>query len=377
MKESELRGEQRSKWTAAVMNNRSIAEDLAWMDVLKGIAIIGVVFDHWIPYWALSTSSPRLYALFMKVPWGTPVHLFFLLSGFGLMMSYIKSQNDWSWRRWTWRRITKIVVPYWLAVLFSFIAGTVASSIFQSVDLHVSWSSLLACLTFTRGFFPASWAWNVALWFMPIIIGLYISFPMLVFILRRKGVWALLAVAAILTFGSIFLSAFLTGGYRRHNDSFFPFFLLTFALGMALAHIRDKNPQKLDVLIGFKSFALGLALYLLSWRMRTQAPHGSSYNDVLTAAGVFLVLLNLIWIMRTRIPMAQRILGNLGRGSYLIFLIHYPILAFIIGPLFKISVHPLVIVASGLVFICGVYFVSSLISRPLDRFTSWLYGLAP
>jgi peptidoglycan/LPS O-acetylase OafA/YrhL len=361
--------------TTATIIDKSIADDLAWMDILKGIAIIGVVFDHWIPYWASMSSSPQLYSLFRKVPWGTPVQLFFLLSGFGLMMSYINNQSNWSWRRWTYRRITKIVVPYWLAVLFSFVAGILASGIFRSVDLHFSWKSLLACLTFTRSFFPASWAWNIALWFMPIIIGLYMCFPMLAIILRKKGVCVLLVVAAILTYGSIFMSALLTGKYRRHDESFFLFFIIQFALGMALAHARDRHPQKLDLLIGFKSFVLGSSLYILSWGVKTYLPNGSSYNDVLTTAGLFLVLLNLIWIIRMRIPVAMHILENLGKRSYLIFLVHYPILAFIIGPLFRISLDPIVILASGLIFIFGVYFVCSLISRPMDRFTSWLYGL--
>lgn len=356
---------------------RNIAEDLAWMDMLKGIAIIGVVLDHWVPYWASISSSPQLYSLFKKVPWGTPVHLFFLLSGFGLMMSYINNQPHWSWGRWAWRRITKIVVPYWLAVLFSFTAGILASDIFQSVNLHFSWQSLLACLTFTRGFSPASWAWNIALWFMPIIIGLYICFPMLAIVLKKRGPWALLAVAIILTYGSISMSALLTGRYRGHNESFFLFFIIQFALGMTLAYARAKHPRRLNILLGFKSFVAGSFLYLLSWGVKTYVPNGNSYNDALTTAGVFLVLLNLIWIIRTRIPPIMNILTNLGKKSYLIFLVHYPILAFIIGPLVGITLHPIVILASGLIFVLVVYFVCSLISGPMDRFTSWLYGLFP
>lgn len=345
--------------------------------MLKGIAIVGVVFDHWVPLLASKSSSPHLYSFFEKVPWGTTVNLFFLLSGFGLMMSYLKMQTTWSWSRWTWRRITKIVVPYWLGVLFSFTTGILASRIFQSVNLHFSWTSLLACLTFTRNFFPASWAWNVALWFMPVIVGLYFCFPVLAILLKKRGPWVLLIVAAILTYGSIFTTALLTGRYGGHNDSCFLFAILRFALGMILAYVRERHPQRLNILLGFKSFMLGISLYFLSWGLKTYVPNGRSYNDALTTVGLFLVLLNLIWIMRTRFQMALRVLGNLGKKSYLIFLVHYPILAFIIVPLLKVTLHPIAILAAGLIFIFGVYLMCSLISRPVDRLTSWLNGLYP
>ena len=354
-------------------SNTNVAEDLAWMDMLKGVAIIGVVLDHWMILLEPISSSPPLYSLFRKVPVGTPVHLFFLLSGFGLTMSYLSRQHDWSWGRWAWRRITKIVVPYWLAVLFQFMIGILALRLFPSVNLHFSWKSLLAYLTFTRNSYPPSWEWNIALWFMPVIIGLYICFPLLVFILKKWGAWVLCAVTALMTYGSISMAALLSGRYLTHSEAIFLFFTIQFALGMALASVRHKQPRNLDALIGVRSCIAGCALYFLSWGLKTHVPHGNSYNDALTTGGVFLVLLNVIWVIRKRAPVITRVLGALGKESYFIFLIHYPIVALIIRPLLRSALHPIMIVGLGFLYIAVIYAVCSLISGPMDRFTSWLF----
>ena len=194
----------------------------------------------------------------------------------------------------------------------------------------------------------------------PIIVGLYVCFPLLAVMLKRWGLWAFLAFAAILTYGSIFMFASLSGRYRGHQEAIFLFFVIQFALGMTLAYVRERHPLKLDRLLGFKSFVAGCVFYLLSWGLRTYVPNGRSYNDGLTTVGVFLVLLNVIWIMRMRSPIGTRILSALGKQSYLIFLLHYPIMAFAVGPLLGIALHPAVMVALGLVFVSGVYALCSL-----------------
>jgi peptidoglycan/LPS O-acetylase OafA/YrhL len=359
---------------SALNRTPTIAADLVWVDMLKGIAIVGVVFDHWIPYWRVISSSPR-YVLLERVPWGAPVELFFLLSGFGLMTSYLNRRPNWSWIRWAWRRLTKIVIPYWFAVAFTFVLGLLTSSVLHWVNLQFSWMSLIAYLTFTRAFFPLSWPWNIALWFMPIIIGLYVCFPIMATFLVSSKKWIFLLVSSILTYGSIYLSFIISGRYRGHHDSLFLFFILEFAVGMILAYARFKFPESFNKLIGLNSFFAGCAFCLLSWVVLTFVPGGNAYDDALVEIGSFLCLLNLIWLIRISSKHLTEIFRNLVKRSYLIFLIHYPILAFVLGPNIRVTLHPIVIVASGLLFISGVYYLCSLISKPVDKYTSWLFGL--
>ena len=103
---------------------QDISVDLAWIDLLKGIAIIGVFLDNWTGYMTFAKTPYVLYtfAQAFSLAVGPFVQVFFILSGFGLTLAYFRqSKNGWSWKRWAWRRFTKIVIPYEIAVVFSFI----------------------------------------------------------------------------------------------------------------------------------------------------------------------------------------------------------------------------------------------------------------
>jgi peptidoglycan/LPS O-acetylase OafA/YrhL len=303
------------------------------------------------------------------------VQVFFILSGFGLTLAYLNQKANWSWRKWAWRRVTKIVVPYELAVIFSFIVGILGSYLFTSVNLQFSWTSLLAYMTFLRNFFPSSWPWNTPLWFMPVIIGLYISFPVLIKILEKWGPWLLLLISIFVTYGAIAIWDFLgiSGG---HQADLFLFWVIQFSLGMVLAYIKESDPQKLRHLTGLKAFLIGIGLFAFSWGIRTYIPSGKLYNDMFTSVGIFLILLNLVWICKLWLPITGKALQALSSKSYLMYLIHWPIMAFLIGPLLDFPVNALVQLLLGGVYIISIYGLCHLISQPLNKFTTWLYQLS-
>ena len=353
---------------------KNIAVDLTWIDMLKGIAIIGVFFDNWTGYMKFETTPALLYSLakIFALGVGPFVQVFFILSGFGLTIAYLNGKANWSWKRWAWRRITKIVMPYAIAVIFSFMVGILGSYLYLSIDIQFSWTSLLTYLTFTRNFYPASWGWNDPLWFMPVIIGLYISFPVLIKILEKWGSWVLLLISFFVTYGTITI-ALLAGAPRSHGADLFSFWMVQFSLGMMLAHVRDLHPQKLRDLIGLKAFFLGVGLFAFSWVLRTYLPVARAYNDIFTSMGIFLMLLNLCWISRLRVPATGKALRTLSNKSYLMYLVHYPIMAFLIGPPLRIPTNAMIVIALGSVYIVGIFFLCYFISQPMDRFTSWLY----
>ncbi len=107
-------------------NPQSIVSDLTWIDLLKGLAIIGVFMDNWTIYFNIHFTL-----------WGPWVQVFFILSGFGLSLTYLNRQANWQWTRWAWRRITKIMVRYILAVFFSFVLGIVGIFIAGAIFVDV------------------------------------------------------------------------------------------------------------------------------------------------------------------------------------------------------------------------------------------------
>ena len=357
-------------------NTQSISVDLSWIDMLRGIAIMGVLFDNWTDYMKFETTSAFLYSLaeIFALVTGPFAQVFFILSGFGLTIAYFKqSKTNWNWKRWTWRRITKIVIPYVIFVFFSFMMGILGSYLYTSVDMQFSWVSLLACLTFTQNFYPPSGVWNPSFWFMPVIIGLYISFPVLVKILEKWGPWVLLLISAFVTYGTLTI-AVLAGALRAHSADLFTFWMIQFALGMVLAHVRETTPQKLYCLVGPKAFFLGMGLLICSWALRTYVPLGARpFRDSITSVGNFLTLLNLGWISRTKIPATGKVLNALSSKSYLMFLIHYPIMMFLIGPPLRVPTNPIIVIALGSIYIIIIFFLCYLISQPINKFTSWAY----
>jgi peptidoglycan/LPS O-acetylase OafA/YrhL len=340
---------------------KNIVVDLTWIDMLRGAAIITVFLGNWSRYYRVYFAG-----------WGQWVQVFFILSGFGLTLSYLSRKTNWSWRRWTWRRITRIVIPYVIAVILSFMLGVLGSYLYPSIDKQFSWKSLLAYLTFTQNFFPTTWGWNGPLWFMPVIVGLYISFPVLIKVLEKWGPWMLLLISLFVTYGTITIAR-LARGPRGHEADLFSFWLIQFSLGMVLAYVRGLYPQKLRDLIGLKAFFLGIGLYTFSWGLRTYVPFGKVYNDMFTSIGVFLILLNICWISRLWIPATGKVLHILASKSYLMYLLHSPIRNFLIGPLLRLPANSIIVTAFGCIYIVALFFLSYFISRPIDKFTSWLY----
>jgi len=354
-------------------NSPNIWSDLTWIDMLKGIAIMGVFFENWTNYMEYAKTPALLYSLAkaLTLATGPFVQVFFILSGFGLTITYLKqSKTNWSWKRWAWRRITKIVVPYAIVVVFSFLLGMLGTFLYASVNVQFSWASLFQYLTFTRNFYPSSWIWNPPLWFMPVIIGLYISFPVLIKILQKWGPWVLLLISVFVTYGTLVI-AVLADAPMGHGADLFTFWMAQFVLGMVMAYIRETTPQKLGHLIGSKAFFLGIGLMICSWALRTYVPLGKAFNDLPTSIGIFLVLLNLGWISRAKVPAAGKVLNTLSSKSYLMYLVHYPIMQFLIGPPLRVPTNPVIVIALGGLYFVMIFFLCYFISKPMDGFASW------
>ena len=93
-----------------------------WMNMVRGIAVSAVVIHHWILFIPHQSSVSLFYTVaeLTETLAGTAVHLFFILSGCGLTVSYFK-RGDFSWKDWARRRVTRIIIPYWVIVSVTFL----------------------------------------------------------------------------------------------------------------------------------------------------------------------------------------------------------------------------------------------------------------
>jgi peptidoglycan/LPS O-acetylase OafA/YrhL len=290
-----------------------------WMDMLRGMAIIAIVIHHWLLFMPYEHS--KLATLIHTIA-GTFVHLFFVLSGAGLTISYFQKRH-FSWREWTRRRFVKLIVPYWIIITVTFILAYVFHfAIPNFITESYSWSVLLSYLTFSRNFYSPGWELNPTLWFMPVILGLYILFPVLVKILEKYGAIVLLAISVLITY----LSIYLFFGFSTNHQSSIPLFHLSeFSLGMSLGYLQFFHPGYFNRLTDFRFLCLGVLLYTIAWAMATFWGYGPSYDDLFTAAGIYLIALyGYRWMITFSPRIAARIVAEFSKESYMIYLIHGP-----------------------------------------------------
>jgi peptidoglycan/LPS O-acetylase OafA/YrhL len=251
-----------------------------WMDMLRGMAIIAIVIHHWLLFMPYESSNV---ATLIHTIAGTFVHLFFVLSGAGLTISYFQKRPS-SWREWARRRFVKLIVPYWIIITVTFILVNAFHFVIPTfIAESYSWRVLLSYLTLSRNFYSPAWELNPTFWFMPVILGLYILFPVLVKILEKYGVLVLLAISVPTTYLSILL---VFGLSTNHQSSLPLFHLAEFSLGMSLGYLQLFHSGYFDRLTGFRFLCLGLLLYTIAWAMARFWEYGPSYDDLFTAAGI-------------------------------------------------------------------------------------------
>jgi len=303
--------------------------------MLRGLAILAVIIHHWLLFMPHQSSAIFTYNAVgsIQIIAGTFVHIFFILSGWGLTLSYLQSGN-FSWINWLLRRIRKIILPYYLIIVITFALVNAAHYLCPEFN-HKSFSflSLLSYFTFVRNFYSPGWELNPTLWFMPVIVLLYAVFPVFIRTLERYGIAALLIISAVITYGSITL-CIIVGYPIEHQTALFLFYVIEFSLGIVIGYTYHSNTNLLNQLSNFKMFCLGMGFYTISFLMIKFWKPGSLYNDLFTALGVFLLTIYVCqWLYRFSKGNVIKILTSISKESYLMYLIHGPVILFLIKPL--------------------------------------------
>lgn len=318
--------------------------DRDFTDMMKGLAITFVFFHHWFGWLPRPTGSFLSIVNNGAVFAGTFVQLFFVLSGYGLMKSMIgKSAQDW--RQWYAKRMSTLLVPFLIITTVMFFLARWAACIFSISDRNLSFGTLVLHLSLLRNFFPASQGFNDSLWFIPVIFGLYIVFPLLLYVLRRNDRIFLL-VSAGLSFGSLWVFS-LAGLPTGHFEAFFGFHILQFSIGMYLAHrqISVRSCTKCSWL------AVGCGCYALSVFLMRYCSRFRDWNDALNAIGALAVSACLCQVV-SKISITNGFFIFVGKYSYTLYLLHGVCILYFAKPLFDEALC----CASGFLLAGGVLF---------------------
>ncbi|NND96480.1 MAG: acyltransferase, partial [Pirellulaceae bacterium] len=97
--------------------NRPTGKRISELDALRGIAAVAVVLFHY------TTRYDDLFGHSQSIPLSVPggyfgVNLFFMLSGFVILMTLERTSDSW---KFAWGRLSRLYPAYWAAALMTFV----------------------------------------------------------------------------------------------------------------------------------------------------------------------------------------------------------------------------------------------------------------
>lgn len=324
------------------------------LDLLRGVAILLVVLVHC----AISASSsvPALTA-FAHEYGERGVQLFFIVSGYTMMLTFGGKVDAAAIRSFYIRRAFRIVPLFWAAILFYLLITKGEGFKFWAPDgiatgdvlltfLFLHWSSVTAF----NSVVPGGWSIAVEMQF-------YLLFPLLIFLFRRPNgpILVYAAIALIDVIGQFAADLYLLPrlaaslppdqAYLAHGFFYcwLPHQLVCFGFGILL---YDFIELKNKPLFGTVLLA-GAALSFSTWGAEVVLLFALAYG--ILAANVRLNFVAL-----------------LGRHSYAIYLIHFALVSGI-AALWPMGLVPLFVLVTGASLGLSYFVIEPLIERRFNR----------
>jgi peptidoglycan/LPS O-acetylase OafA/YrhL len=334
---------------------------LPQVDFLRGLAAFAVFIFHVTmvvgfdkrvlpPISAFGAVWKNIPAVFSFGASG--VSLFFVVSGFCLALKVLRAGPDSPvYSKYLLERFTRLYPAYFVAVLFSLAVATA---------LQHAWSlpEAASLLVFFQGFIQ-TWHFSVngALWSMSTEVQFYLVFPFVLVLFVKRPCTTLLAVfimtllfrlwAAHAPFAGDLAGGINTGTFLMNM---LPGRLWEFVLGIFVAHAWLKNSQSCVTIS--RRLLLPLIVVGVLARMKLPTWIADPALGLMCAAFVGAMLGS------TRFT-ANGIGASFGRMSYSFFLIHVPVINFVVaqmGPYGGSSLYEKFFLVSLLAFIITFIF---------------------
>jgi exopolysaccharide production protein ExoZ len=324
------------------------------LDLLRGVAVLLVVLVHCAI--SASGSVPGLTA-FAHEHGERGIQLFFIVSGYTMMLTFGSKVDSSSIRSFYIRRAFRIVPLFWVAILlylvitkgegFRFWAPdgvTISDVVLTFLFLH--WSSVTAF----NSVVPGGWSIAVEMQF-------YLLFPLLIFLFRRPNGPILIYAGIPLTsvigkfVADVYLLPHLAASLPQDQaylaNGFFycwlPQQLICFGFGILLYDfIELKNKPLLGAVL-----LAAASLSYPTW-----------------GAEVVLLFALAFGILAANVRLA--FVALLGRHSYAIYLVHFALVS-AISALWPMGLVPLLVLVTGASLGLSYFVIEPLIERRFNR----------
>lgn len=306
------------------------------IDFLKGFSIITIVIMHLIQKYIETCPHIMKKALSLG---GTGVHVFFLCSGFGLYLTYMR--RPLKYLTFIKRRFLKVYIPYIAVVIIS------AMIPFMYEGNH--FEALLSHVFLYKMFVPEfESSLGEQLWFVSTIFQFYLLFIPLCKIKQRMSDKKFLVFSFLISIFWWIITAGLGISEERIWGSFFLQYLWEFSLGMLLAQRLFEGKDiyiKKSVLVVISVLGIGIASVAT-----LRGGYFKTFNDFFALSGyaaiaILIYSLNMLWF--------KRCIMFVSKISYEIYLLHILVfeIVFYLTDVSEISEWGLGIIATLLVIL--------------------------
>lgn len=349
----------------------------AYIDIVRGLAILGVIFVH------IGSIVPNLptipTALFMFGNLG--VQLFFVASALTLCLSVSQRQEE-DWGNFYLRRFFRIAPIFYCGIVFYFFwhllknfhaTGTVALS--QGDNLV----ALIENVFFVHGFSPSNFNYLVpGAWSIGAEVAFYALFPF-VFLVVRKGIWPLLGLFIttwlVSIIGQLVLFNFISPQLIANGLIVEP--LKNDGFGFIYANIFNQLPVFLAGCIAFVliktkigkiHLLLAFLLCLASLMLMIFPPFHTDINGAIyaTLAAIGFAI-GVVWLANQPLTLtpAKCWLIGIGRLSFAIYISHFAIVSLLHLALEKLQLERF---ASPTTLLVILFAIATLVSARIAQF---------
>lgn len=299
---------------------------------LRGFSIFSIVIFHYFQYLNVSPMVNKAINF-----GGTGIHLFLLLSGFGLWYSYLN--KPLKFMDFLKRRFGKIYFPYITIVLISALI-----SLFLPI-FENSWYALFGHILFYKMFDSTIiGSYGYQLWFISTIIQFYFIFYLLIYLKKKQNDGWFLALGFIVSISwSVFIILIGKDDLRSWNSCMFQY-LWEFMLGMLIADRLKKDNLKINLNLYLLATISILSIILYAAMALKFGQVGKVLNDLPALIGYsgFAIL-----IFKLNIKPINKFFIFTGELAFSVYLLHFLILFIFVK---SISIPKPLIVTLALLF---------------------------
>lgn len=290
------------------MKNITYPERIEFIDFAKGFAMLFIVLYHLLNRYATGMMASII------MLGGSGIHLFLILSGFGLSLS----AHSMSPMQFYKRRFVRILVPYYLFITFLFVINQFIV-FFPEGNFYAYMGHILWYKMFDESIFGS---FGVPMWFLSVIIQFYLAFPLLLFIRKRLGNRLFLIITSLVSIFYWIVIGALGLSDRPIFTNFFLQYLWEFCIGMVLAeNYKERGiefwKQKRWILI----LTAGIGIGLLGLMATRGGWLGREFNDIPAALG-YTALAAWSYSLAQHDRGMVKSLVFIGQISYELYLVH-------------------------------------------------------